>query len=73
MARCIVARDEKLNRDVRFKVLPADLSGNAERLHRIEPGAEAAGVAESSKQPRGFYDVGVHDGAPYVVFGTTRR
>ena len=60
------ARDEKLNRDVAIKVLPADLSENAERLHRFEQEAEAAG-ALNHPNILAVYDVGVHDGAPYVV------
>jgi eukaryotic-like serine/threonine-protein kinase len=60
------ARDEKLNRDVAIKVLPADLSENAERLHRFEQEAEAAG-ALNHPNILAVYDVGVHDSAPYVV------
>jgi serine/threonine protein kinase len=60
------ARDEKLNRDVAIKVLPADLSENAERLHRFEQEAEAAG-ALNHPNILAVYDVGVHDRAPYVV------
>ena len=60
------ARDEKLNRDVAVKVLPADLSENAERLLRFEQEAQAAG---SLNHPNilAVYDVGVHDRSPYVV------
>jgi serine/threonine protein kinase len=60
------ARDEKLNRDVAIKVLPAQLSENAERLHRFEQEAEAAG-ALNHPNILAVYDVGTHDGAPYVV------
>src|SRR5580765_2474019 len=60
------ARDEKLNRDVAVKVLPAELSENADRLHRFEQEAEAAG-ALNHPNILAVYDVGVHDGAPYVV------
>jgi serine/threonine protein kinase/Tol biopolymer transport system component len=60
------ARDEKLNRDVAIKVLPAELSDNSDRLHRFEQEAQAAG---SLNHPNilAVYDVGVHDSAPYVV------
>ena len=37
------ARDEKLNRDVAIKVLPAALSENADRINRFEQEARAAG------------------------------
>ena len=60
------ARDEKLNRDVAIKVLPADLSENAERLNRFEQEAQAAG-ALNHPNILAVYDVGVHDRAPYVV------
>jgi serine/threonine protein kinase len=35
------ARDQRLNRDVAFKVLPAELAGDAERLARFEREARA--------------------------------
>ena len=60
------ARDEKLNRDVAIKVLPAALSQDADRLRRFEQEAQAAG---SLNHPNilAVYDVGMYDGAPYVV------
>jgi serine/threonine protein kinase len=64
--RSIAARDEKLNRDVAIKVLPSDLSENAERLHRFEQEAQAAG-ALNHPNILAVYDVGVHERAPYVV------
>jgi tRNA A-37 threonylcarbamoyl transferase component Bud32 len=60
------ARDEKLNRDVAIKVLPAALSQDADRLRRFEQEAQAAG-ALNHPNILAVYDVGVHDGAPYVV------
>lgn len=60
------ARDEKLNRDVAVKVLPAGLSENAERLLRFEQEAQAAG-ALNHPNILAVYDVGVHDRSPYVV------
>src|SRR5438128_1513212 len=60
------ARDEKLNRDVAIKVLPATLSQNADRLRRFEQEAQAAG-ALNHPNILAIYDVGTHDGAPYVV------
>src|SRR5438094_10591806 len=60
------ASDEKLNRDVAIKVLPTSLSQDADRLRRFEQEAQAAG---SLNHPNilAVYDVGMHDGAPYVV------
>ncbi len=60
------ARDEKLNRDVAIKVLPAELSQNADRLRRFEQEAQAAG-ALNHPNILAVYDVGTHDDAPYVV------
>src|SRR6266446_6552820 len=60
------ARDDKLNRDVAIKVLPASLSQNADRLRRFEQEAQAAG-ALNHPNILAVYDVGTHDGAPYVV------
>jgi len=60
------ARDEKLNRDVAIKVLPPTFSQDPDRLRRFEQEAQAAG---SLNHPNvlAVYDVGAHDGAPYVV------
>ncbi|MEO8435460.1 MAG: protein kinase, partial [Pyrinomonadaceae bacterium] len=60
------ARDERLNRDVAIKVLPAAFSADNDRLARFEQEAQAAG---SLNHPNilSVYDVAMHDGAPYVV------
>ncbi len=60
------ARDEKLNRDVAIKVLPASLSQDGDRLLRFEQEAQAAG-ALNHPNILAVYDVGTHDGAPYIV------
>src|SRR5438128_4600876 len=60
------ARDEKLNRDVAIKVLPASLSQDTDRLRRFEQEAQAAG-ALNHPNILAVYDVGAHDGAPYIV------
>src|SRR5213080_317043 len=60
------ARDEKLNRDVAIKVLPASLSQDEDRLRRFEQEARAAG-ALNHPNLLAVYDVGTHDGAPYLV------
>ena len=60
------ARDEKLNRDVAIKVLPVALSQDADRLRRFEQEAQAAGTL-NHPNILAVYDVGTHDGAPYVV------
>src|SRR5712691_2533949 len=60
------ARDTKLGRDVAIKVLPAAFSADAERLRRFEQEAQAAG-ALNHPNILSVYDVGTHDGAPYLV------
>jgi eukaryotic-like serine/threonine-protein kinase len=60
------AKDPKLNRDVAIKVLPAAYSADAERLHRFEQEASAAG-ALNHPNILAIYDVATHQGAPYVV------
>src|SRR5437667_3752093 len=60
------ARDEKLNRDVAIKVLPASLSQDSDRLLRFEQEAQAAG-ALNHPNILAVHDVGTHDGAPYIV------
>ena len=60
------ARDVKLNRDVAVKVLPSAYSADSGRLRRFEQEAQAAG-ALNHPNVLAVYDVGVHEGAPYVV------
>src|SRR6266446_2423807 len=60
------ARDEKLNRDVAIKVLPTALSQDEDRLRRFEQEAQAAG-ALNHPNILAVYDVGTHDGSPYIV------
>ena len=60
------ARDEKLNRDVAIKVLPASLSQDLERLRRFEQEAQAAGTL-NHPNILAVYDVGTHEDAPYIV------
>jgi hypothetical protein len=60
------ARDERLKRDVAVKVLPASYSKDADRLRRFEQEAQAAG-ALNHPNITAVYDVGAHDGAPYIV------
>ncbi len=60
------ARDEKLNRDVAIKVLPASFADNHDRLQRFEQEAQAAGTL-SHPNILAIFDLGMHEGAPYVV------
>ena len=60
------ARDPRLGRDVAIKVLPASFSSDPDRLKRFEQEARAAGVL-NHPNVTAVYDIGSHDGAPYVV------
>jgi Tol biopolymer transport system component len=60
------AKDPRLKRDVAIKVLPASFSQDADRLRRFEQEAQAAG-ALNHPNITAVYDVGTHEGAPYVV------
>ncbi len=60
------AKDPRLGREVAIKVLPASFSQDADRLRRFEQEARAAGVL-NHPNITAVYDIGQHDGAPYVV------
>ena len=60
------AKDPRLGRDVAVKVLPASFSDEPDRLRRFEQEARAAGIL-NHPNITAVYDVGDHDGAPYVV------
>src|SRR5258705_5477395 len=60
------AEDPRLGREVAIKVLPSSLSQDADRLRRFEQEARAAGVL-NHPNITAVYDIGSHDGAPYVV------
>jgi serine/threonine-protein kinase len=60
------ARDERLGREVAIKILPSGLSKDADRLRRFEQEARAAGVL-NHPNILAIYDLGTHDGSPYVV------
>src|SRR2546426_7517757 len=60
------ARDTRLGRDVALKILPIAYSTDAERLRRFEQEARTAGKLNHPNILT-VYDVGVIDGAPYIV------
>ena len=60
------ARDTRLGREVAVKVLPPSFSQDANRLRRFEQEARAVS-ALNHPNVVSLYDVGQHDGAPYVV------
>ena len=66
MGEVYKARDPRLGRDVAIKVLPAAFSADSDRLRRFEQEARAA-AALNHPNILAVYDIGTHDGAPYVV------
>jgi serine/threonine protein kinase len=60
------ARDTRLERIVALKVLPASFAADADRLHRFEREARSV-AALSHPNILAVYDIGTHDGTPYMV------
>ena len=60
------AHDARLGREVAIKVLPTDYAGDPDRLRRFEQEA-CASSALNHPNILSIYDVGNHDGSPYVV------
>ena len=60
------ARDSRLKREVAIKVLPQALSLDADRLRRFEQEALAT-AALNHPNILAVFDIGTHEGAPYVV------
>jgi serine/threonine-protein kinase len=60
------ARDPRLGREVAIKLIPESLATDASRVRRFEQEARAAGQL-NHPNILAVYDVGVHEGAPYIV------
>ncbi len=60
------AHDTRINRDVAIKVLPEELTANPDRLLRFEQEAQAAG-ALNHPNILTVFEMGTHDGHPYLV------
>lgn len=60
------ARDLRLDREVAIKILPADLAHDGDRLKRFEQEAHAIS-ALNHPNILTIYDIGSHEGAPYLV------
>ena len=58
--------DTRLGRHVAIKILPADLASDVDRLRRFELEARAAS-ALNHPNVLTIYDVGTHEGMPYLV------
>ena len=66
MGEVYKATDPRLGRDVAIKVVPAACSTDPERLSRFEQEARAA-AALNHPNILAVYDIGQHDGSPYIV------
>ncbi len=60
------ARDPRLGREVAIKLIPEAFAKDANRLHRFEQEARAAGQLNHPNILT-VYDAGTHEGAPYIV------
>src|SRR6266581_939819 len=60
------ARDPRIARDVAVKILPPAFAENPDRLRRFEQEARATGAVNHPNLLTVF-DVGTHDGLPFIV------
>ena len=60
------ARDTRLDREVAIKLLPAEVSSDADRLRRFEQEARATS-ALNHPNILTVYDIGTNNGSPYIV------
>jgi hypothetical protein len=60
------ARDTRLDREVAIKILPQNYSADIDRLKRFEQEASATS-ALNHPNILTIYDIGIHDGSPYIV------
>ncbi len=60
------ACDTRLGRDVAIKILPESFARDSDRLHRFELEARAV-AALNHPNILALFDIGTHDGAPYIV------
>jgi Tol biopolymer transport system component len=66
MGEVYKARDARLGRDVAIKVLPVGDAIDPDRVRRFEQEARATGVLNHPGILT-IYDIGTHEGAPYIV------
>ncbi|HEX7830431.1 MAG TPA: protein kinase [Thermoanaerobaculia bacterium] len=66
MSEVFKAHDSRIRRDVAVKILPPTLAKFADRMHRFETEARAAGALNHPNLLT-IFDVGTADGRPYIV------
>ena len=66
MGEVYIARDTRLDREVAIKIVLADIANDGDRLQRFEQEARATS-ALNHPNILTVYDVGTHDGSPYIV------
>ena len=66
MGEVYIARDTRLDREVAIKIVLADIASDGDRLQRFEQEARATS-ALNHPNILTVYDVGTHDGSPYIV------
>ncbi len=66
MGEVYKAHDSRLDREVAIKVLPAEMSGDEDRLRRFEQEAKATS-ALNHPNILTVFDIGEHDGSPFIV------
>ncbi|HET7712795.1 MAG TPA: protein kinase [Thermoanaerobaculia bacterium] len=66
MGEVFRARDTRIGRDVAVKILPASFAADDDRLRRFEQEAQVVGALNHPNLVT-IYDLGTHEGAPYLV------
>src|SRR5215210_2114375 len=66
MGEVYLALDEKLDRKVALKVLPAELASNQDRMRRFTQEAKAA-AALNHPNIAHIYEIGEHDGTNFIA------
>ncbi|MGN6184131.1 MAG: protein kinase domain-containing protein [Thermoanaerobaculia bacterium] len=66
MSEVFKAHDSRIRRDVAIKILPPSFAKFADRMHRFEQEARAAGALNHPNLLT-IFDVGSADGRPYIV------